>query len=132
MITHIRFLELMIILRKQKYKELPWTKENIEKYKSQENMLKHARNTPGKTAGKLLINPAKDELVGYIACEEDTIIALEVSPGYRGKGIATDLINSSGANKLTVSKKNINAINLYKKLGFEIISETPKIYFMEK
>lgn len=39
----------MIILRKQKYKELPWTKENIEKYKSQENMLKHARNTPGKT-----------------------------------------------------------------------------------
>jgi ribosomal protein S18 acetylase RimI-like enzyme len=42
------------------------------------------------------------------------------------------LINSSGANKLTVSKKNINAINLYKKLGFEIISETPKIYFMEK
>lgn len=122
----------MIILRKQKYKELPWTKENIEKYKSQENMLKHARNTPGKTAGKLLINPAKDELVGYIACEEDTIIALEVSPWYRGKGIATDLINSSGANKLTVSKKNINAINLYKKLGFEIISETPKIYFMEK
>lgn len=70
--------------------------------------------------------------MGYIACEEDTIIALEVSPGYRGKGIATDLINSSGANKLTVSKKNINAINLYKKLGFEIISETPKIYFMEK
>ena len=126
------YLAIRVYPKKEEKNKGEETKENIEKYKSQENMLKHARNTPGKTAGKLLINPAKDELVGYIACEEDTIIALEVSPGYRGKGIATDLINSSGANKLTVSKKNINAINLYKKLGFEIISETPKIYFMEK
>lgn len=49
----------MIILRKQKYKELPWTKENIEKYKSQENMLKHARNTPGKNGWKIINKPSQ-------------------------------------------------------------------------
>lgn len=122
----------MIILRKQKYKELPWTKENIEKYKSQENMLKHARFIPEKTVGKFLVTPTDEKLVGYIACEGDTIIALEVLPEYRGRGIATDLINSFGATKLSVQKSNRNAIRLYEKLGFRIISENPRMYFMEK
>ena len=125
---------MIIILRKQKYKELPWTKENIEKYKSQENMLKHARFIPEKTVGKFLVTPTDEKLVGYIACEGDTIIALEVLPEYRGRGIATDLINSSRATKLSVQKsnRNRNAIRLYEKLGFRIISENLRMYFMEK
>lgn len=122
----------MIILRKQKYKELPWTKENIDKYKSPENMLKHARFIPGRTVGKILVTPTDEKLVGYIACEGDTIIALEVSPEYRGKGVATDLINSSGATELSVQKNNESAITLYKNLGFKIVSENPRMYFMKK
>lgn len=122
----------MIILRKQKYEELPWTQENIDKYKSSDNILKHARFIPGKTTGKFLVSPVNDELVGYIACKDDTIIALEVSPKYRGKGIVTDLINSSGATKLSVQKNNKNAIRLYEKLGFKVTSENPRVYFMEQ
>lgn len=122
----------MIILRKQRYRELPWTKENIDKYKNPRNMLKHARFIPEKTVGKFLVTPTDEKLVGYIACEGDTIIALEVSPEYRGEGIATDLINSSGVTKLSVQKSNKDAIRLYEKLGFRVISENPRMYFMKR
>lgn len=57
---------------------------------------------------------------------------LETKPKYRGKGLATKLINSlyndvtKSTNKgvyLAVSPNNNNAINLYTKLNFKIIKE---------
>lgn len=123
----------MIILKNIKLKEIPYNQENINKYKSNNNLLRHARYIKGLTNGIFLLD-SSDNLVGYIAWEKDTIIALEVMSNYRNNGIATKLISkavSNGASKLTVRKNNINAINLYKNLGWEIYNETDKIYFMK-
>lgn len=124
----------MIIKRKLKYKELPYSQELINRYRSKENMLRHARYTPGKTKGMFLVDPKNDNLVGYIGWENNIIIALEVSKNYRKQGIGTYLLEKAvenGITKLTVSKKNTNAIDLYKSLGWEVYKETPKIYFMK-
>lgn len=123
----------MIIKRKLKYKELPYSQELINKYKSKENMLSHARYIPGKTDGIFLVDNGNN-LVGYIGWEGDTIISLEVSENYRKQGIGTYLLKKAienGITNLTVSKKNTEAINLYKSLGWKIYRETQKIYFMK-
>lgn len=123
----------MIIKRKLKYKEFPYSQELINKYKSKENMLSHARYIPGKTDGIFLVDNGNN-LVGYIGWEGDTIISLEVSENYRKQGIGTYLLKKAienGITNLTVSKKNTEAINLYKSLGWKIYRETQKIYFMK-
>ncbi len=112
------------------YIELSWTEENIKKFKSPDNLLKHARYNKS-TDGIILVNPKDNKLVGYVGWEGDKIIALEVSPDYWGQGIATYLISRSGCNNLSVNRKNFKAINLYKKLGFRIVSQTPVMYFMK-
>lgn len=122
----------MIILKNSKLKEIPYNQENINKYKSKDNLLRHARYIKGLTNGIFIVE--EDKLVGYIAWEGDTIIALEVISNYRNNGIATKLLSkaiNNGANKLTVNKHNISAINLYKNLGWKIDKETDKIYFMK-
>lgn len=54
---------------------------------------------------------------------------------YRNKGIGTDIIkNVILKNKiiyLWVYKLNINAVSLYKRLGFKIIDETESRYYMK-
>ena len=110
----------MIILRKQ-YKEISYNKENIEKYKSSDNLLKHARSDKN-TEGIMLIDKNTNNLIGYIAWEDNYIIALEVLSDYRGSGFGDILLEKaikSGCSKLSVSKKNTVAINLYKKYGFK-------------
>lgn len=125
----------MIIKRKLKYKELPYSQELINRYKSRENMLSHARYIPGKTDGVFLVDQRNNnQLVGYIGWEGDTIIALEVSEDYRKQGVGTYLLKKAvenGITNLTVAKNNTEAINLYKSLGWEVYKETPKIYFMK-
>lgn len=63
------------------------------------------------------------------------IINIEVLPEYRRKGIATSFLNSLVAENegvqeifLEVRKSNEPAIKLYKKNGFEIISERNNYY----
>lgn len=110
----------MIILRKQ-YKEIPYNKENIEKYKSKNNLLKHARSDKN-TEGIMLVDKNTNDLIGYIAWEDNYIIALEVLSDYRGSGFGDILLEKaikSGCSKLSVSKKNTVAYNLYKKYGFK-------------
>lgn len=110
----------MIILRKQ-YKEIPYNKENIEKYKSKDNLLKHARSDKN-TEGIMLVDKNTNDLIGYIAWEDNYIIALEVLSDYRGNGFGDILLEKaikSGCSRLSVSKKNTIAINLYKKYGFK-------------
>ncbi len=110
----------MIILRKQ-YKEIPYNKENIEKYKSSDNLLKHARSDKN-TDGIMLVDKNTNDLIGYIAWEDNYIIALEVLSDYRGSGFGDILLEKAiknGCSMLSVSKKNTVAINLYKKYGFK-------------
>ena len=61
--------------------------------------------------------------------------AIVVDPNYRNKGIANNLINYFINNYvinediiLEVAVNNVNAINLYKKNNFEIISTRKKYY----
>lgn len=68
----------------------------------------------------LLFYPPK-----YCSDNLDYIAYLYVSPNSRRKGIAEQLIkyaydHSEHGLALTVNEKNVNAINLYKKLGFII------------
>ena len=58
-----------------------------------------------------------------------------VSEKYRNKGIATALINFAISKFndlknvfLEVNDKNINAVNLYKKLGFKVIDVRMRYY----
>lgn len=118
----------MIILR-NKYTKLPWTKENVDYFKSPANLLRHAR-TGKDIDGIILVKD--DSLVGYIAWSQDSIIALEVMPEYRNQGIATQLLSQSPVQKLTVQKTNKNAIKLYENLGYKVVKENSRILYMEK
>lgn len=107
----------MIIKR---IKELPYTQENIDKYKSKDNMLKHARYTKGVSSGIFLTKSG--ELVGYIGWEGEEIICLEVTKKYRGQGFAKYMLEKaikSGCKTLHVTSSNTPAISLYRSLGFK-------------
>lgn len=108
----------MQILRK---KYIPYNQENITKYKSSNNMLKHARYVPGKTDGIMIVSGNK--LVGYIAWEGDMIIALETIEEFRNKGVGKLLLDICPANNLTVSKVNKKAIKFYEDLGWSCVGD---------
>ncbi len=122
-----------MIIRSRKWKsiyddftELPYTRHNIEKYKSHDNLLKHAKYTVGISSGVFLVD-RNDELVGYIGWEGSEIISLEVSKNYRGLGIGKYLIQraiDAGCNSLYVTSSNKSAISLYESMGFRKIEES--------
>lgn len=118
----------MIILRKNKFTHLPWTKNNINLFKRKDNLLCHARI--GKDIDGVILTK-NNSLVGYIAWSKEFIIALEVMPEWRKQGIATYLISLSPVQRLTVNKNNIEAIKLYLDLGFSVIKEDNKTLYME-
>ncbi len=79
-----------------------------------------------KTIGCLLLTKKDDgKLLDEIYLEEE----------YRNKGIGTsilkEVISSNDIVYLWVYKENIQAISLYKKLGFIVIDETDSRYYMK-
>ena len=89
----------------------------------------------------ILIGAFDNDLIGYIFIKiiidpsidkkEALIDGLYVLDSFRNKGVASLLYekakeickeNNVDSFKLNVMKENINAINLYKKLGFDIVS----------
>lgn len=106
----------------------------IKKYKSQNNLLKHARYIPGKTKGVVIIDDNLDKLVGYILWEGDFITAFETIEEYRNKGIGRKLLDyavSKGASKLSVNKRNKLAIDFYNRYGFKVYQDLGKMLFMK-
>jgi len=117
-----------------KIKKLPYSQENIDKYKTKKctlpwekdgndktNMLKHARYTKGVTEGLFLVNEMDDSLVGYIGWEGKKIIAIEVTNDYQRLGYGKYLMDkaiNAGCTWLTVHKDNHKAIGFYLKYGF--------------
>lgn len=65
--------------------------------------------------------------MGFIGLNKNYIEGIFVDENNQGKGIGTSLLNKAKENrnclKLSVYKKNTNAISFYKKNGFEIINE---------
>lgn len=87
-----------------------------------------------------LENERVGRLIIYRDEKQMRIVDIAVLPDFRGKGIASYLIGSliTEAEKsqrklaLQVLKTNINAFNLYKKLGFAVVGETEMNYLMER
>lgn len=97
---------------------------NVLKYKSKDNLLRHARTGKG-ISGVMYIDPGTKELIGYIGWEGKMIICLEVTKHYRGQGYGRLLMEEAmnkGCDSLTVSENNLIAQNLYSSLGFRKVS----------
>ena len=69
----------------------------------------------------------KENIVGFIGINENYIEGIFIDTNNQWKGIGTSLLNKVKENRdnltLSVYKKNINAINFYKKNDFIITSE---------
>lgn len=80
-----------------------------------------------------------DKIVGCLLLtdEDDGILLDEIylEEEYRNKGIGTNIIKEVISNNdiiyLWVYKENMQAISLYKKLGFVVIEETESRYYMK-
>ncbi len=78
-------------------------------------------------------------IIGHSA-QEIRIIDIAVSAEFRGKGIATNVINELAQTALVENKKivlnvlknNINAFNLYRNLGLTVKEEDDLYFVMEK
>lgn len=110
------------------------SKELIEKYKEKYSRLKHVR-TSEENEGIMCLD--KDKFVGIIQWDINTkyIVALEVIPEYRKKGIGRKLLDiayKNGIKKLSVNKNNQNAIDLYKSIKFKKADEDNFMYYMVK
>ena len=81
------------------------------------------------------------ECIGYLCasliCDELTIYNLGIKEKYRKQGYGYQLLNFTINSIQTISniyvelrKSNLAALNLYKKLGFEIYNERSKYYSM--
>ncbi|WP_178088729.1 GNAT family N-acetyltransferase [Plesiomonas shigelloides] len=66
---------------------------------------------------------------------------LAVDPAFRGVGLAKKLMSEMEAYvldagfkyvKLEVYKTNISALSMYRRLGYEIVEESPNSYFLKK
>ena len=89
---------------------------------------------------RVLVYETQDMIVGVIIAtdlkETCDILILIVDPKYRKRGIASNLIDYLISEldenlkliTLEVSTKNIAAINLYEKFGFEIINTRKQYY----
>ena len=68
--------------------------------------------------------------------DDDTFLdEIYLEKEFRNKGIGAsiikDILKTNSTVYLWVYKKNINAISLYKKMNFEILSETENRYYMK-
>ena len=104
-----------------------------------EKITTYVKNTiPHQINDYKLIN-IHNQKVGCLLLEkyEDGILLNEIylEKNYRKKGIGTNILtnilNNNPKVYLWVYKENINAVNLYKKLGFKIIETTATRYFMK-
>ena len=69
----------------------------------------------------------KEKIVGFVGVNNNYVEGIFVDTNYQGDGIGTSLLNKVKENRdnliLSVYKKNVNAINFYKKNGFMIVCE---------
>ena len=73
------------------------------------------------------------ELVGKGRITGDVIHDLDVELKYRREGVATEIVRKLiglGGRQLFVHVKNMPAIRLYQKCGFEIVDEADGFYKM--
>ena len=110
-----------MIIRRKSYIEIPYTPGNVEKYKSPDNLLSKAM-VGSDILGVMFLNKNTQDLIGYCAWKGNYVVALEVISKYRHQGFGKELLKKAilaGCTKLSVSRKNIPALNLYERFGFK-------------
>lgn len=120
------------IITEQRTHYIVFNKENVELYKTDANMLKHAR-TDDDVHGFILLNE-DNELVSYIAWQNDFIVAFETAEKYRNRGYGSRLLKKAvknGVTKLSVNKSNIAAIEMYNNFGFKKYRSDDHMIYME-
>lgn len=107
-----------------------WKNENIkahkfiskEYWKSNYNFIKEVLPN-----AEIYVYINKEKIVGFIGLNDNYIEGVFVDTNNQSIGIGTSLLNKVKENKnhltLRVYKKNINAINFYKKNGFVITNK---------
>ena len=87
----------------------------------------------GETTIEISILINNKEVIGRGRITEDVIHDLDVDLKYRGQGVATEIVRKLiglGGRQLFVHVKNMPAIRLYQKCGFEIVDEADGFYKM--
>ena len=107
-----------------------WENENVKSHKFiQEKYWKNNYNYVKEALPKaeIYVYIFGERIVDFIGLNKNYIEGIFVDENNQGNGIGTSLLNKSKENrnclKLSVYKKNTNAISFYKKNGFEIINE---------
>lgn len=107
-----------------------WKSENIkahsfiskEYWENNYNYVKE--NLPN---AEIYVYSLKEDIMGFIGLNKNYIEGLFVDTSNQYNGIGTSLLNKAKENRnnltLNVYKKNLNAINFYKKNGFVVIDE---------
>jgi dihydrofolate reductase/ribosomal protein S18 acetylase RimI-like enzyme len=71
-----------------------------------------------------------DSVIGFIGVADNKVEMLFISPAYIGKGMGRRLmdvaLNELDANEVDVNEQNPNAVNFYRKLGFEVYERAQK------
>ena len=73
-----------------------------------------------KKENNIIENNIKEE-AGYVIIsklERDILSNIYIHPRYRKKGLSTEIINTLDIKRLSCITENVNAIRLYKSLGF--------------
>ncbi len=107
-----------------------WRNENIKAHKfipkeyweSNYNFVKESLPN-----AEIYVYISKGKIIGFVGLNNNYIEGIFVDTNKQYNGIGTSLLNKVKENRnnltLSVYKKNINAINFYKKNGFIITSE---------
>ncbi len=108
-----------------------WEKENIKAHKFipkeyWKNNYNYVKEVLPNT--KIYVYISEGKIVGFVGLNNHYIEGIFIDTNSQHIGIGTTLLNKVKENKsnltLSVYKKNINAINFYKKNGFVITSES--------
>lgn len=116
------------------FNKLKLSKKVINTHKISFKALKHIRET---CDGYLYLDN-ENECVAVVSIENkgdyNFIQGIEINKKYQGRGLSKQLLDIAvkefNATKLSVNKKNLLAIDIYKKYGFKTYTETDNMLFM--
>ena len=133
-LAHINHADLEPILAiEQNSFQWPWGRLSFEGELRSRNARNYAvKSTEVKTGGQVVAYA-----FWHLVVDEAHVLKVAVAPAWRGQGIASRLLErcftlsvEQGAKSahLEVRPSNIAAIELYQKLGFELVGRRPEYY----
>lgn len=118
-----------------KFKRIPLTESNLNRYKSQYRNLSHIRINDN-TNGFIYLDDDKVIAIISVETKDDGvwIQGLEIFGDYKGTGLSYSLLDTAvkelHADHLSVRKTNTIAKKLYDKYGFKVYKQDDYMYYM--